>query len=145
MRHFLRNHQCGDRLCGWYYNDTKYQYETDCRIEVISRELFLRLLRVGPSMTMNPVRDTPSVGRRYCPGCEPNADPDAEILDVIYCTEHTPVRSGNADGEASVNLESYPAGSGEAGGEDNRRWCNLFHRGTRDVNVPTSNRRTKSS
>src|SRR2546427_9473057 len=27
-----------------------------------------------------------------------------------------------------VAMESYPAGSGEAGGEDNRRWCALFHR-----------------
>lgn len=144
MRHFLRNHPCGERLCGWHYNDTKHQYETDCRIEVISKELFLGLLRAGPSMTEY-VRDSPSIARRYCPGCEPNTDPESELLDVLYCTEHTPVRSGVADDDASVNLESYPSGSGEAGGEDNRRWCNLFHRGTRDVNAPISNRRTKSS
>jgi hypothetical protein len=34
-------------------------------------------------------------------------------------------------------MESYPAGSGEAGGEDNRRWCALFHRQAR----PTTKRR----
>ena len=32
-----------------------------------------------------------------------------------------------------VAMESYPAGSGEAGGEDNRRWCALFHRQARPV------------
>ena len=66
-----------------------------------------------------PIRDTPSVARPYCPACEPD----------------TPV-SGGVDDEV-VAMESYPAGSGEAGGEDNRRWCALFHRQAR----PTTKRR----
>ena len=65
-----------------------------------------------------PIRDTPSVARPYCPACEPDTDPSLEILDVRWCSAHTPV-SGGLDDEA-VAMESYPAGSGEAGGEDNR-------------------------
>jgi hypothetical protein len=34
-------------------------------------------------------------------------------------------------------MESYPAGSGEAGGEDNRRWCALFHRQAGQTTVAT--------
>jgi hypothetical protein len=81
------------------------------------------------------IRDTPSVARPYCPSCEPDTDPSSEILDVRWCSAHTPV-SGGVDDEA-VAMESYPAGSGEAGGEDNRRWCALFHRQAR----PTVKRR----
>jgi hypothetical protein len=44
----------------------------------------------------------------YCPGCEPEADPTREILDVRWCESHSPVRGGLDD--------------------DNRRWCELFHR-----------------
>src|SRR5687768_4465232 len=82
-----------------------------------------------------PIRDTPSVARPYCPACEPDTDPGSEILDVRWCSAHTPV-SGGVDDEV-VAMESYPAGSGEAGGEDNRRWCALFHRQAR----PTTKRR----
>ena len=66
------------------------------------------------------------VARFYCPTCEPEADPISEILDLRWCGLHTPRASGADD--AAVMMESYPAGSGEAGGEDNRRWCQLFHR-----------------
>jgi hypothetical protein len=58
-----------------------------------------------------------------------------EILDVRWCSAHTPA-SGGLDDEA-VAMESYPAGSGEAGGEDNRRWCALFHRQARQTTVAT--------
>jgi hypothetical protein len=80
-----------------------------------------------------PIRDTPSVARPYCPACEPDTDPSLEILDVRWCSAHTPASSG-LDDEA-VAMESYPAGSGEAGGEDNRRWCALFHRQARTTTV----------
>jgi len=80
-----------------------------------------------------PVRDTPSVARPYCPACEPDTDPGLEILDVRWCSAHTPA-SGGVDDEV-VAMESYPAGSGEAGGEDNRRWCALFHRQARPTTV----------
>jgi hypothetical protein len=82
-----------------------------------------------------PVRDTPSVARPYCPACEPDTDASLEILDVRWCSTHTPA-SGGLDDEA-VAMESYPAGSGEAGGEDNRRWCALFHRQAGQTTVAT--------
>ncbi len=70
--------------------------------------------------------DTPSLARTYCPGCEPAADPAFEILDVIWCASHAPQWQGVDDG-AVATAASWISGSGEAGGEDNRRWCDLFH------------------
>jgi hypothetical protein len=72
------------------------------------------------------IADTPSIARLYCPGCEPEADPTSEILDVRWCEAHSPVRGG-ADDEV-VSAAAYLSGSSEAGGDDNRRWCELFHR-----------------
>lgn len=65
--------------------------------------------------------------RFYCPTCEPAADPLAEVLDVRWCPAHTPVTRG-ADDAAIADDEPGPSAS-EAGGEDNRRWCALLHRG----------------
>lgn len=69
--------------------------------------------------------DTPVVARSYCPGCEPEADPVAEILDVRWCDAHTPARDGSDD--AIVASDAYLSGSAEAGGDVNRRWCELLH------------------
>lgn len=119
-----------------------YQYETDCGLAVTKLEVFKDLLR--KSMP-EPIRDSPSVARPYCPRCEENVDHEGEILDVRWCSAHTPVSTGIDDN--AVAMDSYPAGSGEAGGEDNRRWCALFHRqtryGTRSVNAKIENRLTK--
>jgi hypothetical protein len=71
------------------------------------------------------IPDTPSVARAYCPGCEPNADPSLEILDVRWCESHAPARDG-ADDEV-VSAAAYLSGSAEAGGDDNRRWCEVLH------------------
>ena len=73
--------------------------------------------------------DTPAVARLYCPGCEPDADPTGEILDVHWCELHSPVRGGADDGV--VSAAACLSGSAEAGGDDNRRWCELFHRRVR--------------
>jgi len=70
--------------------------------------------------------DTPSVSRAYCPTCEPNADPSLEILDVRWCSTHTPASGGLDD--QSVTADAYLSGGVEAGGDDNRRWCELLHR-----------------
>ena len=70
--------------------------------------------------------DTPTVARMYCPGCEPDVDPTGEILDVRWCESHSPLREGLDD--ALVGAEVSVAGGSEAGGEDNRRWCEIFHR-----------------
>lgn len=72
------------------------------------------------------ITDTPMVARAYCPGCEPDADPTLEILDARWCEAHSPLREGCDDG--LVASTAYVTGSSEAGGEDNRRWCELFHR-----------------
>ena len=71
--------------------------------------------------------DTPSVARAYCPGCEPDADPSREILDVRWCESHCPARDG-ADDAPAVVAAAYLSGSAEAGGDDNRRWCEALHR-----------------
>jgi hypothetical protein len=70
--------------------------------------------------------DTPSVARVYCPGCEPEADPTSEILDLRWCEPHSPMRDGVDD--TVVTAAAYLSGSAEAGGDDNRAWCALFHR-----------------
>ena len=70
--------------------------------------------------------DSPLVARTWCPGCEPLADPTLQILDLRYCDQHTPARSGLDD--VSVTSENYLSGSAEAGGDANRLWCELLHR-----------------
>jgi hypothetical protein len=66
------------------------------------------------------------MSRSYCPGCEPTADPIGEVLDVRWCDVHAPGRDGLEDGRA--HFETAHASGTEAGGEDNRRWCELVHR-----------------
>jgi hypothetical protein len=70
--------------------------------------------------------EKPSVARPYCPGCEPNADVLLEILDVRWCETHAPVRDGFDD--CLLTDQSTAYGGVEAGGEDNRRWCEVIHR-----------------
>jgi len=72
------------------------------------------------------LRDSPAVARSYCPVCEPDADPSREILDVHWCVAHAPGWSGTDDG--AVTVGGVLSGSAEAGGEDNRRWCEILHR-----------------
>ena len=75
---------------------------------------------------MDHLTDTPSLARMYCPGCEPSADPGFEILDVRWCASHAP--QGRGVDDDVVVASAWISGSSEAGGEDNRRWCELFHR-----------------
>jgi hypothetical protein len=74
--------------------------------------------------------DSPAIARPYCPSCEPDADPSSEILDVRWCAAHTPVSTGSHDD--AVTTEAYLSGSAEAGGDDNRRWCEFFHAARRE-------------
>jgi hypothetical protein len=69
--------------------------------------------------------DAAVVARPYCPGCEPEADPTREVLDVRWCDAHMPSRDGADD--ALVTSEAFLSGSAEAGGDVNRRWCELLH------------------
>ncbi|HEV8440764.1 MAG TPA: hypothetical protein VGT40_21975 [Methylomirabilota bacterium] len=52
----------------------------------------------------------------------------AEILDVTWCETHAPVRAGLDDELALVRGTTLTA---EAGGDDNRRWCEMIHRETK--------------
>jgi len=74
------------------------------------------------------VADSPVVARPFCPGCEPDTDPTREILDTRWCDAHAPVRGGAED--EHVRSEAYLSGSSEAGGDENRRWCEFIHRGS---------------
>jgi hypothetical protein len=49
-----------------------------------------------------------------------------EVLDVRWCDEHLPVREGSDD--QRVDSSAFLSGTAEAGGDVNRRWCELFHR-----------------
>jgi hypothetical protein len=70
--------------------------------------------------------ETLSVARLYCPGCEPDADPVKEILDVRWCAAHCPKADGAEDEKIAAN--AYLCGSAEAGGAPNRAMCNFLHR-----------------
>ena len=65
------------------------------------------------------------VVRPYCPTCEPETDPTRELVELRWCPTHTPAWGGTDD--LLVAASALPGGSGEAGGEDNRRWCELIH------------------
>lgn len=73
--------------------------------------------------------DTPPAVPSVCPTCEPERDP--REYDTRYCEPHTPDRSGGDDGRMPTPV--YYSGSGEVGGEDNRRFCDLIHRKKRLV------------
>jgi hypothetical protein len=85
--------------------------------------------------------DTPPVARCYCPGCEPDADPVLEILDVRWCEAHVPARDGADD--AVVTASAFLSGSAEAGGADNRRWCEVVHAAGRVPRLPRAPRRDR--
>lgn len=84
----------------------------------------------APDVTDFPA-EKPPVARAYCPGCEPGADPLSEILDVHWCDLHAPCRAGSEDVLATGQGAAY--GGAEAGGEDNRRWCEFIHRAPADT------------
>jgi hypothetical protein len=72
---------------------------------------------------------TRDASRSYCPRCDLAADPTREVLDVRWCDAHAPIRDGLEDGR--VSFESSVILNNEAGGADNRRWCDLIHRRAR--------------
>lgn len=73
--------------------------------------------------------DTATVVRAYCPACE-DADPTRETLVVRWCDAHLPALGGADD--AVTRFDGERAANQEAGGDANRRWCDLLHR--RDPN-----------
>ena len=79
-------------------------------------------------MTDTSVSDTPALGRWWCPACEPAADPLTEILELHPCARHPLSVAGIDDGGRSYVAA---AGNAEAGGRDNRAWCDWLHRSSR--------------
>ena len=64
--------------------------------------------------------------RPYCPTCDPGTDPvGPELVELRWCPKHAPAWGGADD--LLVTAHALPGGSGEAGGEDNRRWCAFIH------------------
>lgn len=45
---------------------------------------------------MSQIADTPILGRLWCQGCEPEADPLLEILRTHWCNRHAPSLRGVA-------------------------------------------------
>lgn len=68
--------------------------------------------------------DTTSQAIIYCPGCQPDRDPIAEILDTRWCEVHNPPRGGPDDEKTGVAARLTVA---EAWGDNNRRWCEIVH------------------
>lgn len=62
----------------------------------------------------------------YCPGCQPERDPSAELIHVLFCYQHIPSVEGDAD--QAIRSSYYLTGSNEAGGDSNRRFCDFIHR-----------------
>lgn len=73
------------------------------------------------------VVDSADLSRPWCPACQPERDPLAEILRVVWCDAHAPSRTGPDD-----DVLSWPSpllcGTAETQGVYNRVWCNLIHR-----------------
>lgn len=72
------------------------------------------------------ISETPRMAVPWCPTCEPDRDSILEMLETSYCGIHTPQRDGVAD--AKVIINSDLTGTAEAGGVDNRIFCELIHR-----------------
>lgn len=77
--------------------------------------------------------DSASLGRRYCPGCEPAADVCAQVLEVSYCATHAPSWVGRDDPVILHGLEWYSSGNAEVEPDTNRAFCNLIHRKGREA------------
>lgn len=72
--------------------------------------------------------DTESLGRQWCPRCEPEADPITEILIVRWCWQHAPSLKGTADADVP---DGHPLSVGEAEGVDCALMAAVLRRGTR--------------
>ncbi len=81
----------------------------------------------GCIVQFNVFSDAPDQSRKYCPGCEPDADPMEEILDVRWCEEHSPDRDGVDDEKFGSHTSGYHKILSDA--EMNRGFTDLLHRG----------------
>jgi hypothetical protein len=76
--------------------------------------------------------DSPVELLTRCPGCWPELDPITYLASA--CNAHEPSRDGVDD--ALSTAHGYLSSGTEAGGDDNRAWCELFHRKARLLRGP---------
>jgi hypothetical protein len=70
--------------------------------------------------------DTPDLGKKWCPSCEPDRDPSAEILDTQYCIVHTPITTGQADGLTPPVANYSWNYAGDVDPETQRAWADFI-------------------
>jgi len=70
-------------------------------------------------------RETPKLGREWCPGCEDWRDPTREILDVSWCGIHAISYAGRDDGKVAFD-DCTIVGNGESEGLINREFQRLI-------------------
>ena len=67
---------------------------------------------------------------QVCPHClseSSSATPDDALF--VVCEHHNNVAGRTGSEDILVNQETMLSGSGEAGGDSNKMWCDAFHRG----------------
>jgi len=77
------------------------------------------------------LKDTPFVGRTYCPGCEPDADPIREVLTILRCWQHQLEEPKGTDDERVPMATGPMLGAGDAEGSDCRRVAELLRQAKR--------------
>jgi hypothetical protein len=70
--------------------------------------------------------DTPDLGKKWCPACEPDRDPSVEILDTQYCIVHTPITTGQADGLTPPVANFSWNYAGDVDPETQRAWADFI-------------------
>ena len=70
--------------------------------------------------------DTGDLSRKWCPKCEPDADPSREILSVQYCVMHPMDRSGADDAVIIDSNVTSQSGTSDSEGYTNKLMSDLL-------------------
>jgi hypothetical protein len=73
--------------------------------------------------------DTGDLSRKWCPKCEPDADPSREILSVQYCAMHPIDRKGADDVVITESNLTSQSGTAESEGHTNKLVSDLLKKG----------------
>lgn len=65
--------------------------------------------------------------RGSCPGCQPDVDPQEELVVVDWCEWHRPKMAGSMDALVGPMPAGFTLGTGEAKGIPNAAMCALLH------------------
>jgi hypothetical protein len=79
---------------------------------------------------MSDLQDTKDLSEKWCPTCQPDRDPSREILQVEYCSIHTPARDG-ADDSGVTGNSSFGThyGAMDSDGATNKLVSDLLKKG----------------